>query len=408
MGLGGFFGRFGQNLKGRFVEPFRTPGFNPNARRYEDDGPDLPVMPERPPMPVSSGGFEPSTARGSLPAPELPDRSQVPLPPLPGRRDSTPYSPMNAARYDYVMQGAKRDPEGNLAEGGKIGRSWKDILGGAGIGFLRGLGSGGGLAAGLGGAVGGAAIPAINPTLGREAMFNAVQAPRMQADLQQQQQTAEAERQAQLQNAQLRNINSQIEDRDLDRDLKRDALKLKPPPAPPRPVSVAPGATLVNPQTGQAIFTAPGRAQNQKPPTLQEAEADRAAEEGSPEQIATDSTEARREEIMAKMPAKYRQILQQGFYEEDVPAVDADGNPIPGKIERRKSQPDANEAEAAQRMFDREYDRLYKQNLSYTQGVARQKAAQRRTQARSQGASTGPSGPRAKLSDVKKLLTPQR
>jgi len=193
-----------------------------------------------------------------------------------------------------------------------------------------------------------------------------------------------------------------------DPDVLAACSGFSPIPAPPRPVSVAPGATLVNPQTGQAIFTAPGRAQNQKPPTLQEAEADRAAEEGSPEQIATDSTEARREEIMAKMPAKYRQILQQGFYEEDVPAVDADGNPIPGKIERRKSQPDANEAEAAQRMFDREYDRLYKQNLSYTQGVARQKAAQRRTQARSQGASTGPSGPRAKLSDVKKLLTPQR
>lgn len=163
-------------------------------------------------------------AMGENPNPPNTSRVGVPIPQLPGRTgEPQSYSPIGAARHDYVMQGAKRDESGRLLnkdEGGGIKRSWKDIGRNALVGALQGMGNGNG----LGGAIGGAAVgglgTAIDPTRGREYSFNQLQAPalmRQQAEAQQVADQARADRMAGLderyKQAQIGNLESQTQTR---------------------------------------------------------------------------------------------------------------------------------------------------------------------------------------------------
>ncbi len=324
MGLfGGIFSRMRRRPP---QDSLLTPPFNPNADRQQPDfrtmdfqlgrDDELPVSPARPSTPpvLPNRSFELEPPQKI--APELPDRREVPLPPLPGRSGYTPYSPTNEARYDYVMKGAQRDAEGNLVDGGKIKRSFGDVLKGAGLGFLRGAAANPNnpLAGGLGGAVGGGIIPAINPTLGREALFNQIYLPQMQqqqAEQQgifaQQQQAAETEQQRRLREAQIGKTEAETK--------ALGMPKVPTLPAPPRPVSVAPGSTLVNPTTGQAIYTAKGRPE--KPPSTTDLEREvrlEEEEEGTTDAIAAQSYEARGgdEYVKSKLPARAQEILNTG------------------------------------------------------------------------------------------------
>ncbi|MCI0338889.1 MAG: hypothetical protein L0226_15050 [Acidobacteria bacterium] len=322
---------------------FRTPPFNPNVGqpnvrtadfqygrddtpdtaprtgdyRYgrDDVGDDRMVPLNNPPVVLPSRPFEAEPPQKI--APELPDRRDVPIPPLPGRSGQpTPYSPTNAARYDYVMKGAQRDAEGNLVDGGKIKRSFGDVLKGAGLGFLRGAAANPNnpLAGGLGGAVGGGIIPAINPTMGREALFNQIYLPQMQqqqaeqqAIAAQQQQAVETDQQRRLREAQIGKTEAETK--------AIGMPKVPAPPAPPRPVSVAPGSTLVNPVTGQAIYTSKGRPEKPLSTTDLQREARlEEEEEGSTEAIAMSSYEARGgdEYVKTKLPKKTQEILDTG------------------------------------------------------------------------------------------------
>lgn len=308
----------------------------------------------------------------------------VPVPQLPGRPGGPrPYDPVTKAEYDYVMQGAKRDEAGNLTGGFK--RSWKDALTAALVGAGQGAQASPQypLAGMLGGALGAGLGAAINPMAAREMVFDAVIAPRMMAEQQRAQQ--EAQLRAALEQAALNQQYKQAQIGRIDvqnqmdkAEAARRALEAEAKARREGVITVAPSAALYDLAAGKPVFIAPGRPQAEKPVSMADAEAERTAEEGSVEEIAAASTDARRDEIIASLPPKFRDILTKGYYEANVPAVDAEGNPIAGQVTRQRMTPSDEEMMAAQKAFDQAYDRLLRQNIQYTRGVARRKAAERR------------------------------
>jgi hypothetical protein len=368
-----------------------TPGINPSAKMPPLTGywsrADMAGLPDASMVnpPLATPSFNPAEALSS-PKNVNPgiDTSGVgvPVPPLPGRPGGPrPYDPVTKAQYDYVIEGAKRDADGNLTGGFK--RSWKDSLKAALIGAGQGAQASPGnpLAGMLGGALGAGVGTAINPMAGREMVFDATIAPGMLAEQQRAQQAAQFRaalekeqldqqyRQAQIGRIEHQNQMEQAE-------ATRRALEAEAKAKREGFTSVAPGATLYNTVTGQPVYTAPGR---ERQMSMADAEGERAAEEGSVEEIAASSTDARHEEIISKLPPKFRDILTKGYYEADVPAMDAEGNPIAGQMTRQQVTPSDAEMMAAQKAFDQAYDRLLKINLRYTAGVAKRKAARRRT-----------------------------
>lgn len=365
-----------------------TPGINPKVKMPPLTGywsrADQAGLPDasNAKLPMVPLGFNPAEA---LSPPKInPDidtsSAGVPVPQLPGRPGGPrPYDPVTKAGYDYVMQGAKRDADGNLAGGFK--RDWKTSLQAALVGAGQGAQASPSnpLAGMLGGALGAGLGATIKPMEGREMVFDATIAPGMMAEQRRQQQEAQLraalekeQLDSQYKQAQIGRIDVQNQ---IDRaEATRRALEADARSKREGFLNVAPGATLYNTVTGQAVYTAQGR---ERQPSLADAEAERAAEEGSVEEIAASSTDARRDEIIAGLPPKYRDILTKGAYETDVPAMDAEGNPT-GQMTRQQVTPSDEEMMQAQRAFDQAYDRIYRQNLNYTKGVARRKASERR------------------------------
>jgi hypothetical protein len=126
-------------------------------------------------------------------------------------------------------------------------------------------------------------------------------------------------------------------------------------------------------ETGRVLYQSP---QKEKPITMAEAEAQRAAEEGSVEQIAQDSLQGRLDSLMQRLPREYQQALN-------------DPNADP-ELQTKAAQA---------------WERLQQQELQnirrYTQQEAQKKTGTRRS---GKPAPMGSKGPTAKLSDLKKLL----
>jgi hypothetical protein len=251
-------------------DQFQTPDFNPMARKRPlpmaggqmptvmSDQPQLPVP--RPPLPMGGGSLPaqmspmpdpenrvytgaprlPRPSMGSLPmsdarpsmALDRPTMQATPdIPQLPNRPGpAIPDNPIDRARYDYVMRGAKRTPEGGFA-GDKIQfkRSGKDI----GLAALTGLQQGGILGA-LTGALGGV----IDPMGQRERNFDTLQLPRLEQQRARQLQEEDRLRQQATQELAMRRGQLGIEQEQAQTDLyKAQAQKALNPPSPavPRP-----------------------------------------------------------------------------------------------------------------------------------------------------------------------------
>jgi hypothetical protein len=227
----------------------RTPSFleDDDEERFNRARPVGPPLRGPATLPIPGSTTPKLTAPPMLPPPQpikpmesTGDRSQVPIPSLSGRGAPTPYSPVAAAKYDYVTEGRGED--------GSYKRGFGDIAKSALAGLGQGFATGGGLGAGLGGALAGGVGSAINPRMGREFVFDSIMAPRMEADLarQQQQQAAQqaqakAARDAEFQDAQRRKIEAET-----------DKLRL-PPPAPTPRAPVRSDRGLLDLETRQII-----------------------------------------------------------------------------------------------------------------------------------------------------------
>lgn len=184
-------------------DQFRTPPFMPEARKKpiglgvgQPGGAAIPGaggITEEPPMPApamrapirSMALPERQSPQGpvglSTQAPAMglqrPTLQQQMIPQLPGRGGGmVPDNPYDTSKYDYVMRGAKRNPDNTFAGDSdrvEFKRSGKDI----GTAALLGLKSGG-----LPGAIIGGLTGALNPQLAREQNFDSLYGGRIQAD----------------------------------------------------------------------------------------------------------------------------------------------------------------------------------------------------------------------------------
>ena len=307
------------------------------------------------------------------------------IPRLPGQKGpQIEYDPRNPvavredARYGFVTD--------------RPGRNWKTsiqnaILGGARA-YQANPNAGWGNIAG--GALGGGLGATFNPTEGRNQIFEATQLPRINENLKGQQEFEDR----------------QLKQRGIEADTRRaEAMARRADADAGRYVGEAPWGTY-NTQTGQPIWQRPqgqtssaaprrynvngalvdetGRVlyqspQKEKPISMAEAEAQRAAEEGSVEQIAQDSLQGRLDSLMQRLPREYQQALN-------------DPNADP-ELQTKAAQA---------------WDRLQQQELQnirrYTQQEAQKKTGTRRSGRPAPMGSKGPTGPTAKLSDLKKLL----
>jgi hypothetical protein len=115
-------------------------------------------------------------SRADLPIPQLPGRSGAPI----------PYNPIDAAKYDYMIGKARRDPEGNLipmSQGGGYDRSFKQVLKNALYGASKGVQQTGDLGGAIGGALAAGGGTAINPEAGYEFAFDVGERPKLEAQL---------------------------------------------------------------------------------------------------------------------------------------------------------------------------------------------------------------------------------
>lgn len=340
----------------------------------------------------------PPLAVPDRPAPEL-SRVGVQLPGLPGDTGPKPYSNIEAARYDAGMQRAKRDEAGDLTGGFK--RSKKDILLNALYGFAQGSQANGGFG-GIGGALAGAIGTAANPAAGAQYRFNNERLPQMQADearvqaqIKQSQQQQATALTTEKTRAEIDRINADI----TNQTAVQEANARKQAQEEGRLIPVAPRTTMLDPRTRQPVFTAPGDEDPRKgfvntpggtmdvktreliPGTerqasfgqsMQEAEAERAADEGSPEEIARSSMEGRREALIQSLPPQIQQALSGVVVENGV---------------QREAYPD--EVAAAERTARQVFDNEYRKVLAETKGVARSKSSERATGRQRRPAATG-------------------
>lgn len=209
-------------------------------------------------------------------------------------------TPLNRREYEYQTQYMKD---------GKIPRRWQDIAMNALQGAAQGFQLSGNLGGALGGAIAGGAGSAISPLHARAFRFNAEQRPRLMADQAENERMQDRGFEQQKRNATLGNIQA-------DTDYRSAQIRRINEPAPPmgyadaswgtydratgkpeyirpqgqtstaaprryrvgddlvdetgkviyqgkpsanRPVSVAPGSTLIDPTTGKEIYKAPPR-----------------------------------------------------------------------------------------------------------------------------------------------------
>jgi len=142
----------------------------------------LPSLRPAPRLSVAPGA--PSTspameARGLAPTMDF-DRRNLPLPSLPGHPGGPiSYNPVDAAKYDYTMAGARRDAEGNLTGGFK--RDWKQSALSTLAGAARGYATTGDIGGLIGGAAAGGAGSLISPPAGREFNFDTLYRPELES-----------------------------------------------------------------------------------------------------------------------------------------------------------------------------------------------------------------------------------
>jgi len=369
-----------------------TPGFNPDAPGPPLTGywnPDAPMPPviERQNPPMVTPGFNPAEAL-SPPAALTPKPEQPPphwYKTTPGK--SVGGAPLQSAEEgDFLHERGMIRPKNNfsfkerLIEGLKSGA----------VGALQGLAQTGNWKGALGGFAGGAGAGAYDPRVGARMRFSSTVEPGLAAQRQREQQEAEAR--AALENRQLDNRyrEAQVGRIDLQNQMDRAEEARRALEAEARTkrggfIETSPGATLYDVNTGKPAFTAPARPQAERPPStseqLRRADAEQTAAEGDVVKIATDSTNARRPEIIASAPEAFRSILQNG--------KGADGQPAT-----------AREIQRAQAWLDKQMNQLYQQNLRHTRGVRERNKAQRVTG----GIPSAPKAqPTANLRDLEKL-----
>ena len=318
------------------------------------------------------------------------------IPRLPGQKGpQIEYDPRNPvavredARYDFVTD--------------RPGRNWKTSLQNAILGGARAYQANPNAGWGniAGGALGGGLGATFNPTEGRNQIFEATQLPRINENLKGQQEFEDR----------------QLKQRGVEADTRRaEAMARRADADAERYVGEAPWGTY-DTRTGQIITPRPQGAsttarprfvqgvvdgkpgyydpqemsakgkivepyvkpEKEKPMTMAEAEAQRAAEEGSVEQIAQDSLQGRLDSLMQRLPREYQQALN-------------DPNADP-ELQTKAAQA---------------WERLQQQELQnirrYTRQEAQKKTGTRRSGKPAPMGSKGPTGPTAKLSDLKKLL----
>ena len=317
-----------------------------------------------------------SNQQGSI----IPERN-VPrpmIPRLPGQKGpQIEYDPRNPvavredARYDFVTD--------------RPGRNWKTSLQNAILGGARAYQANPNAGWGniAGGALGGGLGATFNPTEGRNQIFEATQLPRINENI---------KGQESFEDRQLKQRGIEADTRRAEADAGRyvgeapwgtyDTRTGQPiwqrpqgqtSSAAPRRYNV--NGALVD-ETGRVLYQSP---EKEKPMTMAEAEAQRAAEEGSVEQIAQDSLQGRLDSLMQRLPREYQQALN-------------DPNADP-ELQTKAAQA---------------WERLQQQELQnirrYTQQEAQKKTGTRRSGKPAPMGSKGPTGPTAKLSDLKKLL----
>ncbi len=332
------------------ISAFLTPSFNPNdpeeaqrlLRRKSLFGTEADVRPGVS-LPKSAGAPsfrlpESEPPASNIPSPDFMSKPEIrredaPIPSLPGRHGQPrPYDDITAAEYDYVNSHA------NSANTHGFWNRLKSGLKPAALGALQGLGQG--ASNGAGGALGGAIVGmlggAIDPTSARQMEFRTLQQPQIEARQARERQSQEDRMKEALRLAQIRNMEEQQADRDLDRQFKESEAQARSAgvwrglegaqgrrvyndrTGESRDTGYVPEAKPLNPHWAQTEdgyvdlnasenkgkqFKAPSRQKTQSmSEALKEAEAIRMAEEGSAEQIARDSTEARSEEILRSLP----------------------------------------------------------------------------------------------------------
>lgn len=326
----------------------RTPPFNPAIAAPAIGKPAapavaLPRLPEagmNPPLMAPPMNPPPNPGRGILPGGSL-DKRGVPIPALPGHgTEPTPYDPVSSRRYDYVMEGAKRNAEGDLSGGFK--RSGKDVLKSLLVGAGTGMAATGSPWGALGGMAAGAGGTALAPQQGREMLFDALEMPQIQAQqarqMEQQKLEDEAfrrenerarmEQDALMGRERIAGIQAQAEaDRARAEDLRREKFRDAPwgtysertgnvnyqrPPGvgtQAAPYTGMPGVGVLNRQTGEITpFPEGVRPKINQQDAMNEV----LAEDGSIESIAQSSLDGRRASLLQQLTPAERSYLEAG------------------------------------------------------------------------------------------------
>lgn len=425
-------------------------GFNTNAGIMEDTQAEFTDRVDvREPMNRAAGPRLAPSPIPSLDAPQMTapydpssdSRKSLPVPSLPNRGGPKAPTDYNLGEYDYWAKHAKRDAAGNFDPKGGTNRNWKSILQNALLGAAS-QAEGGDVGRMIGGALGGGLGATIDPQSGYENAWAAGHGRRINEA--QARDDAEIERQRKGRMGGLGEREAVA-----DVTLKEAAAKR----AGTRRIGEATWGTY-DQETGQPIWQRPAgtpanakpqglmntargiydpaerkwleRFDNTKPPTMQEAEADRAAEEGTVEKIAMDSYEGRGGDnyIIAKMPPQLQQALKN--------PTQPDLSRLPTQYQLALKEPDKYKDDAglkilaeaenarnqliqqhqalvmqAQNEFQQMKDRELANIRRYTEDEARRNAGKRRQGGNvpTRGAQAGnSSGGKIKLSAAKDLL----
>ncbi|OQA28863.1 MAG: hypothetical protein BWY57_03435 [Betaproteobacteria bacterium ADurb.Bin341] len=335
-----------------------------------------------------------SNQQGSI----IPERN-VPrpmIPRLPGQKGpQIEYDPRNPvavredARYDFVTD--------------RPGRNWKTSLQNAILGGARAYQANPNAGWGniAGGALGGGLGATFNPTEGRNQIFEATQLPRINENIKGQESFEDRQLKQRGIEADTRRAEAMARRADADAgryvgeaawgtyDTRTGQPIWQRPQgqtsgAAPRRYNV--NGALVD-ETGRVLYQSP---EKEKPISVAEAEAQRAAEEGSVEEIAASSYEGRGGDdyVKSKLPPMIQSILNTGMVKE-------------GGVEREATP---QEVMAAQRQFEQAIRQQRQADERYTRGEAKKNAATRRSDRPAPMGSKGPTGPTMKMSAAVDIL----
>lgn len=299
---------------------------------------------------------------GRLEAPREIPRPDVPT--LDGRMVAP--GSYDAQKRNYMIDAAKRNPDGSFTPGKDGGiqykRSGKDIA----MAALAGLGKGGVLGAAIGG-IG----ATVSPEFGREFNWEMYKKPGALEEEGRAMQRQQMDRQGMLDALRIQREQVGLDQETAQTELyKAQAKKALNPAIQREPVRLTPlqmpdGSTVLvdtaNPANEGREFRPIERPQKpvSAPEAAKEAEIERTAAEGDPEQIAEDSYQGRGGDdyVLKRLPLQVQQIL------------------ATGKVNGMEATPD--EIAGAQRVWAQAIERERKSILDYTKGQARTKTSKR-------------------------------